>query len=234
MRVYDRRDTKIADTVNDWEGVLAGNRFRAPKLAMSLRIPWLSAQRPFALSGAASIALGIATLIAMLAMPSTLVSSPDGAASVSTRTVASTAAWVRHTDVRGYSLELPIGWYELPSFGVPNERYFSNEAITAPLQMDRSGVWLTITIAPLGQADCIATIPRLASAPVSQSTISVAGQRSTMYILGHGGRITMPAIGASIPHSGKCLQFAMLAAQEASRDQAIPIATRALESIVFA
>ena len=57
-----------------------------------------------------------------------------------------TANWQTYTNSQyGYTVKYPKNWYNLSNFGAPDtDKYFSNENVSAVMEMSGSGIWLTI------------------------------------------------------------------------------------------
>src|ERR1700694_3099629 len=75
---------------------------------------------------------------AISASPSATPSSPPTA----------TSDWSTYTSSKwGYTVKYPANWYDLPNSGAPDtDKYFSNQNVTTPAQMDQSGVLVTIRV----------------------------------------------------------------------------------------
>jgi len=59
-----------------------------------------------------------------------------------------TANWPTYMSTNwGYTVKYPATWYDLPNSGAPDaDKYFSNQKVANPAQMEPGGVWLTIRI----------------------------------------------------------------------------------------
>jgi hypothetical protein len=68
-----------------------------------------------------------------------------------------TANWKSYTGAKwGYSISYPASWYSLDIAGVPDtQKYFSNEQVRVPSELDLSGIWLTIAISGKTGDQCL-------------------------------------------------------------------------------
>lgn len=101
-----------------------------------------------------------------------------------------------------YSFEYPSSWFNLGNSGVPNTvKYFSNQQIGSPQQLDANGIFLRVSI------DTQSTHPCANSGPlrpgVSQTPIMVDGESTTEYSGAQG-------VSAYVTHQSWCYTFGFI------------------------
>lgn len=137
------------------------------------------------------------------------------------------AGWMRYTHPKwGYALWYPSTWFELDSFGPRDTaKYFANERVGAPLELDAKGIWLTISVAD-------GACPAPPSPASGQKQVLVGGQPVTRT----SGHSAPPAgegawtIGADVPESAKCFSFRYMASTQEARDANLDIADQMISS----
>lgn len=142
-----------------------------------------------------------------------------------------TSGWGRYVDGgAGYSLPQPPGWRRLPNFGAPDSvRYFANERVTAPLQMDERGVWLTVQAKSQPQPGCFDRHPPSAQV-VDHVELTVGGVATSRYRLSVGNA---HFLGATVYARGRCYRFAFVSLTRRARDAAAPTADAMLRGVTF-
>ena len=137
------------------------------------------------------------------------------------------AGWITYTHLKwGYSLWYPASWFDLDTFGAPDtQKYFSNERVGAPLQVDSAGIWLTIAVAD-------GVCPSPATPGPGQKQLMVGGQLVTRT----SGHFAPPGaeggwtIGADVPGRGACFSFRYIAQTQEARDANLDIADQMISS----
>jgi hypothetical protein len=110
-----------------------------------------------------------------------------------------------------YSLEYPSSWFNLANFGVPStEKYFSNQQIGTPEQLDANGIWLTITVNAQPTRPC--TDSGLVRSDVTQAPITVDGESTSEYSDAGG-------VSAFVTHHSWCYTFGFIATGQQDLDQ---------------
>ena len=129
----------------------------------------------------------------------------------------------------GYSVSYPATWYNLPNSGAPDtDKYFSNENVSAPMQMTNAGVWLTIrTISgacppPQGRID-------------GQAQLTVGGQSVTRTYgyFGPPGAEPGWTIDAAVARGSSCFTFGYFALTQPARDNNLDTTGRMITSFQF-
>jgi hypothetical protein len=135
--------------------------------------------------------------------------------------------WLTYTHPRwGYSLRYPDAWFDLDNFGVPDsQKYFSNERVGAPLQLDQNGIWLTIGVL---DGNC----PTSPSSGRGERQLAVGSETVTRTT----GRLESPGgeggwtIGADVPGASQCFSFRYIASTQQARDANLDTADEMISS----
>jgi hypothetical protein len=138
------------------------------------------------------------------------------------------SGWKVYTHPRwGYSVAYPATWFNLGNFGVPDtDKYFSNENVGAPLQLDKQGIWLTIRVAD-------GTCPAPPALGPGQKQLVVGGQ-SVVRTSGHSvpaGAENTWTIAADVPGGGSCFSFIYVALSQSARDANLEVADRMITTL---
>ncbi len=144
-----------------------------------------------------------------------------------------TANWQLYTSSRwGYSIKYPPGWYNLPNFGAPDsEKYFSNENVGAPLQMDKSGVFLAISVTADIASQCRPRELRN-SQVATQTSLLISGVAATRYVttqVGTGPILTLLAA----EQASLCYRFEFISYSPATTATNLPMEDLILTSFRF-
>jgi hypothetical protein len=113
-----------------------------------------------------------------------------------------------------YSLAYPATWFELANYGAPdNQKYFSNQNVGAPLEMEPGGVWFGISVDPQPGSSCSG--PSNPKAIVSPITID--GEVTTKYL--NPPPNYQSSMWAAVIHHGWCYKFTFITYSQKTRDQ---------------
>ena len=138
--------------------------------------------------------------------------------------------WNTYTSATwGYSVSYPATWYNLPNSGAPDtDKYFSNENVSAPLQMTNAGIWLTIRTMsgacppPQGRID-------------GEAHLTVGGRSVTRTYgyFGPPGAESGWTIDAAVTRGSRCFTFGYFALTQPARDNNLDITGRMITSFQF-
>ncbi len=133
--------------------------------------------------------------------------SPSGASSPSTE-----PGFVAYVSSKWlYSLQYPTNWYDLGNFGAPDsQKYFSNENVGSPLQLDANGIWLTVDVDSQPTRGCSAA-SGMNTPTVTQQPIVIDGEQTIEYVASNG-------VVVDVLHSNWCYFISFLAYYTQARD----------------
>jgi len=157
---------------------------------------------------------------------------PD-TATASPTIAASSPGWTRYESTKwGYRIDYPSGWYDLPNFGAPDaQKYFSNEPVRAPLEMDENGVWITITVSNLVGQDC-ANASLDSGVIESSSDLPIAGGAVARRVVRDTSVEGGPKVVLNLESNGSCYTFYIITLSENTRREVLPLIDEVLESFV--
>jgi hypothetical protein len=118
-----------------------------------------------------------------------------------------TSGWPTYTSSSWhYVIKYPGTWYDEGISGT--EKWFSNEHVGAPLQMDQKGIWLTISVGTTSPAKC--GIPPTGSTQIiSARPVVIAGIPTIEYEFKQAppGAEYSAGLLAGVVHQGQCYSF---------------------------
>jgi hypothetical protein len=143
-----------------------------------------------------------------------------------------TADWPTYSSP-AYSIKYPSGWYDLSNFGAPDtEKYFANEKVSAPLQMDTDGAWLTVSVEFQATGGCSPSPYFQKATIVSQKSITVGGQSATRSVLVYGPKGPQFMV-ADVGHGLRCYHFLAISYSSAATAANLPLEELVLSSVRF-
>jgi hypothetical protein len=125
-----------------------------------------------------------------------------------------------------YSLEYPATWYLLEDQGQDRSKWFSNQNIASPEQLDANGIWLTIDVNSQPSQPCSAG-SSFSTPTVTQVQVSIDGVSGTEYLSTRGIE------GPYVMHGNWCYHFSVLTTSAKDRDQHMPEIDHILSSFRF-
>jgi hypothetical protein len=132
-------------------------------------------------------------------------------------------------------VKYPASWYDLPNSGAPDtDKYFSNQNVGGPLQMDQGGVFLTIRVHQDSSFNC-ASGPTKPYSVTQQSAATVGGSSATRSIVesGPGNHDALWALIVSVARPTGCYEFSFLSLTAQDRDQNLAIDDTLLSTVTF-
>ena len=141
------------------------------------------------------------------------------------------AEWTDYLSEKwGYRISYPPGWYDLPNFGAPDEqKYFSNQPVRAPLEMNESGVWMTISVSSLVGDDC-ATASLYSGLIEESSDLVIAGRRVARHLVHNTSVEGGPRVVLNLETNGACYTFYVITFSDQTRSDLLPVIDQAMES----
>jgi hypothetical protein len=161
--------------------------------------------------------------------------SPSPSATPSSTPIA-TSEWSTYTSSKwGYTVKYPANWYDLPNSGAPDtDKYFSNQNVMGPAQMDQSSVFLTIRVHQDSGFNC-ASGPTRPYSVTQQSASTVGGlpARRSIVESGPGNHDALWALVVSVSRPKGCYEFEFLSLNAQARDQNLAIDDALLSTVTF-
>jgi len=111
-----------------------------------------------------------------------------------------------------YSLEYPATWFELDDQGQDRSKWFSNQNIASPEQLDASGIWLTVDVDAQPSGPCSAE-SNISTPNVTVAQVSLDGVSASEYISARG------IDGPYVMHGNWCYHLSFLTSSAQDRDQ---------------
>jgi hypothetical protein len=130
-----------------------------------------------------------------------------------------------------YSFFYPATWFEAPGAPDPTSQELSNENVMSPLQLDATGIWLSVDVStnPTG---CVPPPSSIPSGVGSRQEV-IDGESAVLYLPPPGQFSATPQAWTHVVHNQWCYAFLLQAGSIQARDLHLGDLDQVLSSFKF-
>jgi hypothetical protein len=138
---------------------------------------------------------------------------------------------VASNQTAAYSFFYLATWFVTPGAPDPTSLELANENVMSPLQLDASGIWLSVDVST-NATSCVPTSSSIPSGVVSHQ-ILIDGESAVLYLPPPGQFSATPQAWTHVAHNGWCYAILFQAGSIQTRDQHQPDIDQVLASFQF-